>query len=284
MNLLETAFNWLTKGIAVIPVRYMDKRPLIPWAQYRSVLPTVEDITQWFATDHVNLAVITGWRRLVVLDFDGMDAWNIWKAWARHETIANYILDHTYKVMTARGTHVYVYLDQPVKMRPLGFMDIKAAGGYVLAPPSMHPTGALYTAMDENAEICRCPSLDCLLPSAWLVQPEIVPVHAEPKIIDLWDRANNASEPVGISVEEIKQNVRIESFFAKLWPTRNGYKVALCPLHDDHHPSMWVDVKNQICGCYAGCNGGKLMDAIDLFSRLNNISNSDAIRELAERI
>jgi hypothetical protein len=285
MNILETAFNWLTKGIAVIPVRYMDKKPLIPWAQYQTVLPTVEELVCWFATDHVNLAVVTGWRGLVVLDFDSMDSWNIWKAWARYEAVAGYILDHTYKVMTARGVHVYVFLDQPVKMRPMGFMDIKASGGYVLAPPSVHPTGVLYLAMDESAEICRCPSLECLVPAAWLEQPEaVVAVQVEHKAVDLWDKANNAAEPVGISVEEIKQNVRIESFFSHLYPSSKGYMLALCPLHDDHHPSMWVDTKNQICGCYAGCNGGKSLDAIDLFARLHQLSNSEAIRELAERI
>lgn len=275
----EAAILWVARGIGVIPVVFRGKRPACAWQQYQDRLPTIVELGQWNAKPH-NLGVVCGWKGLTVLDFDSLDGWRLWREWAQGDIIANYVATHTYQVMTARGVHVYVFTDRTTRSRPMGFMDIKGKGGMVLAPPSIHPSGAVYQALRDDAEIARVPSVEDILPPAWIREPEPMPSPTEPATLDPWDVANRAEAPMGISVEEIKKRVRIETFFSNLTPTGRGYFLALCPLHDDHNPSMWVDTGRQLCGCYVGCTK-KPLDVINLWARMKGISNDEALRELA---
>lgn len=275
--MLNTAKKWIKQGIAVIPIRYKDKRPLIPWKEYQHTLPTEPELIRWFSGPPVNIAVVCGWRGLAVLDFDTTDAYDLWTAWAE----MNWDLwADTYTVETARGIHVYAFLDEPTHNRPLGFMDIKSQGGYVLAPPSLHPSGWYYT--DNGMPILRAKNIAEIMPAEWLVVPE-PPQPIEPEPVSIWDRANAAQAPVGCTIEEIKRAIPIESLFSESWASTNGYKLVRCPLHNDHNPSMWVDTRRQICGCYAGCTP-KPLDVINLYARMKNITNDEAIRELAKRV
>ena len=54
-----------------------------------------------------------------------------------------------------------------------------------------------------------------------------------------------------------------------------------CPFHDDKTPSFWIDTQRGLCGCHT-C-GMKPLDVINLFARLNQVSNQEAIRELGKR-
>jgi len=66
---------------------------------------------------------------------------------------------------------------------------------------------------------------------------------------------------------------------ARRYPIENLIEVkrgmALCPFHDDHHPSMGI--KNNICHCFAcGYRG----DVIDVMMKLENLNFQQAIRRL----
>jgi hypothetical protein len=59
---------------------------------------------------------------------------------------------------------------------------------------------------------------------------------------------------------------------------------ARCPFHKDgkeKKPSMWIDLEGQLWGCHA-C--GEHGDVINLYARLKNISNSEAISELGRSL
>src|SRR5690606_15961162 len=100
-------------GIATIPIRFRDKRPLVSWSRFQKQLPTPAELINWF-TNRVNQAVITGWQNLTVIDFDNLDMYFAWHAWATNEGgIASDVAELTYQVITARGVHVYVSLDEP---------------------------------------------------------------------------------------------------------------------------------------------------------------------------
>jgi hypothetical protein len=89
-----------------------------------------------------NYGVICGVKDLVVVDID-------------HEEIAGALdiprlLLPTFTVRTSKGTHYYLVSPgartTPLKTpsgEPVG--DIKAVGGYVVGPGSVHPSGAVYT-------------------------------------------------------------------------------------------------------------------------------------------
>jgi hypothetical protein len=55
--------------------------------------------------------------------------------------------------------------------------------------------------------------------------------------------------------------------------------MARCPLHDDQHESLWIDNKNGLCGCLAGCTS-KPLDVINLYQRLHGCDTAVAAREL----
>ena len=59
-----------------------------------------------------------------------------------------------------------------------------------------------------------------------------------------------------------------------------------CVFHDDRDPSMWVDTVNDTCGCFVpGCPAhDRCQDAINVFSRVSGLSNSEAIFEMARML
>lgn len=95
-----------------------------------------------------NIGIATG-SGLVVLDVDGEKGWNSLK----QLTDAHGDLPDTASVATARGKHYYFCTDVPIKSNQgkLGEgLDIRAEGGYVVAPPSIHPSGHAYSWMGDN--------------------------------------------------------------------------------------------------------------------------------------
>jgi hypothetical protein len=102
----------------------------------------------WEAEPAFNIGVATGAvSKIFVVDVDGDDA--------ALRQLGD--MPSTVSVTTARGQHYYFkYPDMPVrnsagKIAP--GVDVRGDGGYVLAPPSIHPTGLRYrwTAGCHNA-------------------------------------------------------------------------------------------------------------------------------------
>lgn len=284
-ELLDTAIELVSQGISVIPVGYRSKVPRIPWTIYRKRLPRLDELTDWFDGCDSNLGVVCGFGGLAVLDFDSEDAYDIWRVYNLSNPIGVEVDRTSYAVLTSRGRHVYVYLDEPVSNMPLGFMDVKGLGGYVLAPPSIHPTGYKYCAAPGNRnEIVRVPGIRHILPAAWIEGRRLAPAQVQTVKVDLnqaaaWDIANSGrlSNPVAA----IKQWLRIEDILpGGVRAGRTDTIMVRCPFHDDRNPSFWINTKSQICGCYAGCTP-RPMDAIDLYARLHNLSVVDAIKQLA---
>jgi len=63
--------------------------------------------------------------------------------------------------------------------------------------------------------------------------------------------------------------------------------MGLCPMHDDHEPSFRVDTVGGRCNCFStSCrlNDPRGLDVIELYGRLHNLDNKDAIRALAAEL
>ncbi|MGQ9825486.1 MAG: bifunctional DNA primase/polymerase, partial [Desulfotomaculales bacterium] len=141
--MLDAAIFYLAHGFSIIPLRPRDKRPALPsWADYQSRRATEEEIREWWSRwPDANLGIVTGTvSGLVVLDLDGPDAVDFVK---RHGVSA------TPTVSTGKGWHVYFqHPGQPVQnaaaLGGVKGLDIRADGGYVVAPPSVHPSGRQY--------------------------------------------------------------------------------------------------------------------------------------------
>jgi len=278
-------------GYAVIPIHYRTKEAKVKWAPYQECLPSKNNILRWFAHSITNGAVLTGSHGygagLVVIDFDNMPDFLTWYKWAGEANeISRSALD-AYMVKTSRGVHVYLTSEQAHTFSNLhyGGVDIKAESGYIMLPGSVHPSGFVYQAVDEkNLQFPVFESLDQVLPPEILERRESAvflaqdpPSYTEPNPLQILD------QPAGkkMTIAQIKSRHKIEDFIPVSMRTGANYYVAKCPFHDDQHESMWVDTAKQICGCYAGCSGQTPWDIINLFARLHNVSNNEAIDQLS---
>jgi len=289
-KLLETALYYRDLGIATIPVHWQQKKPLGAWEEYISELPSEEQLRIWFASRLNNIAVITGWSNLVIIDFDDLEKFEIWRDWADGVKAAQYVRRGTRIVYSARGAHVYIITEERTENAKYEGIDILAQRKYALTPPSIHPSGKQYRYLRES-EIIRIDKLDDIFPAELKIE-KAAPSYTEPKLSsmtiptggDLWDKAESGYSEKSI-VAEIRSRVRIESLFpdAERSSRGAGWLVARCPFHDDKMPSFWIDTNRQICGCYAGCTDRPL-DIINLYARLYNIGNAEAIEQLRTRI
>lgn len=285
MTILDQAMKFIETGIAVIPVGFKDKRPdfhlIKTWEPYKSRLPSESELKTWFDCGNHNYGIITGWNNLVVIDFDDAEEYRAWSWWTfRTGGIAAYVSKHAYQVSTSRGVHVYIRLPHKERNRKAGTkIDIKA-DGYVLGPGSIHPSGQEYRALREIYNFPIVSALSDVLPATMLINSKVNPVNQNPAV---WTIPVQKSAPGAGLVEKIKKSFPIVDFFPDAQKSGTRWLLAKCPLHDDHNPSMWIDTRDQICGCFAGCTP-KPLDSINLFARLHGLSNQDAIIYLGERV
>lgn len=133
------ALAYSQRGWAVVPLRPSDKRPLLEWAEFQREKPTPELVAEWWRRwPRANVGIITGAvSGLVVLDVDGE---------AGREALRGKPLPATPVVVTGRGLHYYyAYPGGELRTcKPAPGLDLKACGSYVVAPPSVHPSGRRY--------------------------------------------------------------------------------------------------------------------------------------------
>jgi hypothetical protein len=213
MSNLEEALAYLQKGLSVIPLwspslletdppkRYTEevsrirqdesiandekekrlrtlmirtcKQPTVNWSEYQNRLPTKEEVTERFSQyPSANIGIVTGKiSDLVVFDLDSQKA----------EEFANSEggFPDTARVKTGKGYHLY--------MKHPGFeirnqvnkdleIDIRAEGGYAVAPPSVHGTGSAYKWV-EGSSIFQIDPAHCL---PWMID-YLQDVAREPK-------------------------------------------------------------------------------------------------------
>lgn len=281
---LDLVFWFVARGFSVIPVHLRSKQPKIKWGKYQNQLPTHEELIRWFRVPS-NAAVVTGTNNLVVIDFDSVQEYVAWSLWAIDgPAAAQQILRDAYKVRTSRGIHVYTRSSSTVRNLHFGKIDIKGHGGLVTLPGSIHPCGAVYTEYG-GSWFPSWSNLDDILPT-WLTHEEkvyVAPTQTVHEDLSMLDKATVLNMPAMVSVDlnELKKRYRIENMIEGISFTGDHWGVTKCPFHEDKSPSFWVDTERQLCGCFSGCTTVPL-DAVNLYSRIHKISNSDAIREMSK--
>lgn len=276
-KILDVATKLVEQGYSVIPVVYQSKKAMVYWEQYQKQLPHHTELEQWFYSNLRNIGLVVG-NGLVVVDFDRMDVFEYW--------YKNFVAQYggTYMVKTQRGVHAYFHTELPAKNYHNDLLDVKAERGYVLIPPSVHPSGYEYTVLSDSP-ILRVKCLEDVLPAYFMPEPEKsvnFGLTGEIRVVersdDPWEQAEN--ELPSWDIQEIKSRVSILDLLPNAVPSsRDGrWYVALCPFHDDRNPSFWIDTERGICECRT-CNI-KTMDVINLYARLNNLTNDEAIRSL----
>jgi hypothetical protein len=136
------ATEYCERGWSVIPLA--GKRPtLASWKEYQSRRATEDELRAWFGDKSANVGIITGRiSGLVVVDCDSPADAEWWlKTYPQSPLIV-----HT----GGGGVHIYYQMLREVEVRNRTKLcgraiDLRADGGYVVAPASIHPSGRLYT-------------------------------------------------------------------------------------------------------------------------------------------
>src|SRR5262245_40300846 len=168
--MLSTALRLAQRGLAVFPCRPRDKRPATDNG-LNDATTDQEAITAWWQHDpNFNIAIATGAvSGIFVIDVDGIDA----EAALHRLEVEHGAVPPSVEVITARGRHVYFQMpdldlrNSASKIAP--HVDTRGNGGYVLAPPSIHPTGRRYAwSVDSASTIAPAPAwlLAKLVPAA----------------------------------------------------------------------------------------------------------------------
>ena len=144
---LDWASAYARRGWSVIVLRPRDKRPLIPWTQFQRRHASAPLLAEWFdAHADRNVGVVTGAiSGLLVLD---VDPGHGGAASLDRLTQRNGPLPAAPEAATGGGgRHLYfAHPDGRVANRAglADGIDLRGDGGYVVAPPSVHPSGRPY--------------------------------------------------------------------------------------------------------------------------------------------
>lgn len=148
MAMVDEALAYAKRGWAVFPLVERDKIPAVKEG-FKAADVDPEWINSiWSQRPNCNIGIATG-NSLMVIDLDvddeqGEDGVATLRAWEREHGE----LPETCSVVTGRGgLHLYYIVDEPVgcSVNKDAGVDIRGDGGYVVAPPSVHPdTGRTY--------------------------------------------------------------------------------------------------------------------------------------------
>jgi len=137
--LLQAALEYREAGLHPIPIQPRGKRPAIPsWKKYMDTTPTEDELKAWWGLmPDANVALIMG-RGALAVDVDGPDG----KAAL---ATAGIDLSNAPCSRTGRpeGRHYFLAGTAPDRIGLFPHVDIRGVG-YVVAPPSVHESGAVY--------------------------------------------------------------------------------------------------------------------------------------------
>lgn len=147
----EWALYYAELGLAVFPLAYRNKVPAIEGGCKAATTEKSKIERWWNQNPRYNIGIATGNKSngLVVIDLDvdknkGIDGYEVLRDWQNKHGE----LPETWQSITGRGGYHYFYKDTITHSNKVGLyegVDIRGEGGYIVAPPSVHPN-----AMNEN--------------------------------------------------------------------------------------------------------------------------------------
>jgi hypothetical protein len=165
----------------------------------RKASADAQRVSYWWSRMHdANIGIATGAvSQLVVLDVDGPKG---------EQTLAEFEALHgplpqTRQARTGKGRHLYFrYPANATKVKSVARsklgLDVRADGGYVVAPPSIHASGRRYEFEDPTIELAECPG--------WVVDYANGALKTQKASSTLRKRVQPGSRPLNGDLEEAK--------------------------------------------------------------------------------
>lgn len=159
-QMIGTALALAARGVHVFPCLPRDKRPATGRGCKDATID-LEIIRQWWhAEPAYNVAAATGGiSGIFAIDIDGLDA----ECELRRLEAAHGALPSTVESVTPRGRHLlFRWPGKPVRnttSRIAPGVDSRGDNGYVVMPPSVHPTGRRYCwSVDSASSFAAAPA------------------------------------------------------------------------------------------------------------------------------
>lgn len=223
-----------------------------PLADYtsgkRSVTPATIDQWEQDYPPNSNVGLCCGPQHgLMVVEYDTPAAKEIVDSWN---------FGNTPRVQSAKGEHVYLQCPPDVSKRytgdnglamGIGPVAIRGldllAGGYVVAPPSMHPDGVPYREVATLDQPLAAPPVTLLAMIALKEKPAPAAQERPPAT------ATGSAAPADYRdlAERIAQRLGITAYNAAGWSNS-----VPCPFHDDRKASAVWHTSGQLY-CHQGC-------------------------------
>lgn len=148
--MMACALEYANQGFAVFPLSPKDKYPIYSGG-FKIATTNPEQIGKWWRRNpDANIGIATGAASggLVIIDLDvdddkGINGFETMRDWER----SHGDLPDTANTITGRGGyHLFFRSNEPIKNRVgiLPGVDVRGDGGYIVAPPSIHPNGKPY--------------------------------------------------------------------------------------------------------------------------------------------
>ena len=211
-------------GLPVFPLKPKGKTPLTRHG-FKEATTNPKQISAWWDNEPMaNIGIATGGPAgLLVIDLDvdeekGIDGRETLRKWeGQHGKLP----DHTWLAITGRGGYHYFYHDPFGSRSGTGLyegIDIRGDGGYIVAPPSVHPNGRRYEweqSPEEFPLVEAGPRVNEFLhpaPEKWGKSPLRIPDQIpEGGRVNAMVKLTCSLQSKGLSDEAIRTAVRAEN-------------------------------------------------------------------------
>lgn len=147
MDTLSFALAYIREGWAVFPVIPKGKSPATLHG-FKDASHDENKARSWFASGHYNIGIATGETSgIIVVDIDDEEGEAEWRAIAsQNEPFA------TREARTGGGGRHILFRHPGIHVgnrTPFRHIHIRGDGGYIVAPPSIHPSGRRYEWLND---------------------------------------------------------------------------------------------------------------------------------------
>lgn len=267
--LLLAALEYIKRGWPVFPLWPREKTPLTKQGFKNASTDRNVVLAWWSQWPDANIGVATG-HGFDVLDIDGEDGRAAFLHFLAENEGKGYV--HAGPVAaTGKGYHLlFAPTGEGNRARLLDApLDFRGLGGYIVAPPSVHPNGHQY-AWFRNEKADPAPV------TPWLTTLLVPPFQrTAPRPTGIRRENGPDGLPVVIvtdtgKIAETRPDIVEVATDLGLQPRDRGrYYVVACPFHADDTPSMalYPDNKFYCYGCFAQGDSHDLTRKTDMHGR-----------------
>lgn len=265
---LTAALFWLSLGVEVLPLKPRSKHLQPGYGPCKARISDPAFARKWFLNTNANLGVLLGGTSgLLIADWDDVQTYLLWRSslGAAVDTLIE---------RTARGYHAF-FFGRNLPSAAHNHCEFKSSG-VCMVSPSIHPSGFVYRVI-HHAPIASIDALTArrLFPFLSDSQPQksLKPGNSIPSAGGLIARIKAARSTLD---EMIAAGIVLR-------PAGPDTLVGLCPFHDDHSPSLWLNPQSNLWGCNRpDCPAAGTHDVINFRALFRGISNRAAIKLLAD--